>query len=302
MTPDEAEAIARRLSGEPVIDGRRVRNRAGRRLQWRLEHLTMSPDEREEAELERRLRGRRAVTRANVIALMSATPGVGKTTSMLLIGSLLATHMRARAIAIAADPDALGRLWPGWRCSERAGAELLDDLERLHTAAELNPYVSRLPTGLHVLAGSDAGAGGSSGRDRYGELVAFLSCFYEVVLLDVGTAVRDGFARCASERADQLVFVTTPEWLTASGTRRALSQLPAARTMVAVNKSRLAPAGLASALERCRDPRSQRVIGLPYDEQLAGMVGSGTFSLDALGGATRRAIKRLGLEVAERLV
>ena len=98
------------------------------------------------------------------------------------------------------------------------------------------------------------------------------------------------------------MFVTTPERLTASGTTRALSRLPAARTMVAINRSRLSPADLASAVERCRDAHSQRAIGLPYDEQLAGMVGSGTYSLDALGGATRRAIKRLGLEVAERLV
>ena len=55
--------------------------------------------------------------------------------------------------------------------------------------------------------------------------MAFLSCFYEVVLLDLGTGVAGPLARFAIERADQVVLVTTPEWVTASVVLEALSHL-----------------------------------------------------------------------------
>ena len=59
--------------------------------------------------------------------------------------------------------------------------------------------MSRQPTGLHLLAApSDPELTAALGPDRYGELVAFLSCFYEVVLLDLGTGVAGPLARSRS--------------------------------------------------------------------------------------------------------
>ena len=40
---------------------------------------------------------------------------------------------------------------------------------------------------------------------------------------------------------------------------------------------------------------------IPYDERLATMLDTGTYSLDALDSPTRLAIKRLGLAVGEQL-
>ena len=103
---------------------------------------------------------------------------------------------------------------------------MLDDADQLKTAAEVGRYVSRLPSGLHLLgAPRDAELTATLGPDRYGELVAFLSCFYEVVLLDLGTGVAGPLARFAIERADQVVLVTTPEWVTATVVLEALSHL-----------------------------------------------------------------------------
>jgi MinD-like ATPase involved in chromosome partitioning or flagellar assembly len=51
--------------------------------------------------------------------------------------------------------------------------------------------------------------------ERYGQLVAFLGRVYELVLLDLGTALTEPLARFALERADALV-VATPEWITSS--------------------------------------------------------------------------------------
>src|SRR4051794_26206332 len=305
MSPDEAEALLRRHAhSNPVIDGRPVRHPAAGRLRWRLDRLAASADDREEAELERRLRARPAVTRPNVLALLGPKSGVGTTTGALIIGSLLAGHLKLRAIVVeTSSGGGLARLAPAPRRSERSLVDLLDDLDELHTAAELNPYVSRLPVGLHILAAPppeavDAGYG----LDHCGALVAFLSCFYEVVLLDVGSGLTAPPAELALERADQLLLVTTPEWLAASPLLNAVTQLPPERTTLLINKSHLRSTDVSVIEERWRSEHPQRTATIPHDEQLAGMLMTGTYTLDALGSATRRAIKRLGLTVAERLV
>lgn len=238
--------------------------------------------------------------------MISPKGGVGKTTSTFLAGNLLASHLKLRAIAVDANPDfgTLGRL-PGEQArAGRSLAELLDDADRLGTAAELRPYVSRLPSGLHLLAApADATLTASLGPDRYGELVAFLSCFYEVLLLDLGTGVAGPLARFAIERADQLVLVTTPEWITASIVLDALEHLKHERTTVVVNKAHPRPAAELRAVEECfRRERLHRSVTIPYDERLALMLDSGTYALEALDRRTRLPIKRMGLSVAEQLV
>ena len=213
------------------MDGRPVLGTASGRFRRRVQELFVTSAEREEADLERRIRAYRGVTRPNTIALISPKGGVGKTTSTFVVGNLLATHLKLRAIAVDANPDfgTLARLAPDDRRAERSLADLLDDAERCARRRSSVPYVSRLSTGLHVLgAPADAALTASLGPERYGELAAFLSTFYDVVLLDLGTGVAGPLARFAIERADQVVLVTTPEWVTSIGrARRALA--PAAR-------------------------------------------------------------------------
>ncbi len=261
--------------------------------------------EREEAELERRIRATPDVTRPNVVAVVSPRGGVGKTTGTLVVGTLLATHLRLRVIAVDAAGafGTLGRLVPEARRCERSLADLLRDADRLHTAAQLRRYVCTLPSGLHVLAGPrDPQAAAGLRPQRYGELIAFLSSFYEVVLLDLGPGLVGPLARLAIERADQLLLATTPEWLSTPIMLEALGELPAERTTVMVNRSLLRPADARTVEQRLRAEHSQRAVTIPYDEQLAAMLDSGTYSLEALRRPSRVAIKRLGFAVAERLV
>src|SRR4051794_6048129 len=288
-----------------VVDGRHAQNGKSGRLTRTFQQLLVSRGERDEANIEHRVRTLVGVTRPNTVALISPKGGVGKTTSTFLVGNLLATHLKLRVIAVDANPDfgTLARLSADARRSERSLADLLDDADRLQTAAELNPYVSRQPSGLHVLgAPSDSELTASLGPDRYGELVAFLSCFYEVVLLDLGTGVAGPFARCAIERADQAVLVTTPEWVTATVVLDALSHLQHDRTTVALNKSLLRAADVQVIEQRFRDEHLHRSITIPHDEQLATMLDTGAYTLDALKRPTRLAIKRLGIAVSEQLV
>jgi MinD-like ATPase involved in chromosome partitioning or flagellar assembly len=291
--------------GSPVIDGRPAPVRAGRRLRWQAARLLRSSGHREEAELERRLRSPPDVTRPNVVAVVSPQRRVGSTTATFVLGSLLSSHAKLRAVAVDAGPGSggLAPLSPTRRRAQRSLAQLLDDLERLHTAAQLNRYVSRPATGLHILAKPPAG-GGEAGldRDRCGELVAFLSSFYDVVLLDVGIGVAGTLGEFARERADQHVLVTTPESMQANATRRALATTPQARTTVMINKSRLRSAESEAIEEQLRAEHPHLPATIPCDEHLAGMLRTATYTLAALQTGTRVAVKRLGVAVGERLV
>jgi MinD-like ATPase involved in chromosome partitioning or flagellar assembly len=300
-----AQPLKRRdLFPEPLIDGQAVRDHALARLQRRMSSLLVSRSEREEADLERRLRGHSGVTRPNLVAILSPKGGVGKTTSGFLIGNVLASHLKLRAIAVdASSGGTLGRFVPDSARAAASPADLLDNADRIGTAAELRRFVTRLPSGLHLLAAPhDAARASSPGPDSYGELVALLSCFYETVLLDL-SGVTTPLARFALDRADQAVLVTTPDQLTATLALHALDQLDHERTTVVVNRShpRLAPE--LRAIEECLARRgARRPVAVPDDRRLATMLNTGTYSLEALDRNTRLAVKRLGLAVSERLV
>jgi cellulose biosynthesis protein BcsQ len=197
-------------SRRALVDGLPARQGALARVRRRAQRLTVSRAEHDEADVERRLLTQPGVTRANTVALMSPTGGVGKTTCTFVLANLLATHLKLRTIAVDASPGlgTLAELVPDQRRAERGIAELLHDIYRLYTAAELSPFVSRLPTGLHVLAARHDRK--DLGPDHYGELLALLSCFYDVVVLDLGAGVVGPLAALAARRADQIVLVTTP--------------------------------------------------------------------------------------------
>jgi MinD-like ATPase involved in chromosome partitioning or flagellar assembly len=244
------------------------------------------------------------VTRPNLVASLSPKGGVGKTTSGFLIGNVLASHLKLRAVAVdASSGGTLGRFAPDSARAAASPADLLDNADRIGTAAELRRFVTRLPSGLHLLAAPhDAARASGLGPDSYGELVALLSCFYETVLLDL-SGVTTPLARFALDRADQAVLVTTPDQLTATLSLHALDQLDHERTTVVVNRShpRLVPE--LRAIEECLARRgARRPVAVPDDRRLATMLHTGTYSLEALDRNTRLAVKRLGLAVAERLV
>lgn len=306
-TPRGRRSLRRgEVYSRPLVDGREVRDTTLARLGRRLGSLLTSEGEREEAALEGSLRSQPGPTRPNTLAVISPKGGVGKTTSTFLLGNLLAGHLKLRAVAVDANPDfgTLAALAPDAMRSERSLADVIGERERLNTAAQLRPYVSHLPTGLHVLAAPDhAEVMAQMTPGLYGELLAFLGQFYDVVLLDLGTGITDPIARFAVERADQLVVVTTPEWITAANVLGALRHLRHEHATLVLNQARKRSAGELRAVEqRFREHRLHRRVALPYDERLRTMLDSGTYSLEALDRATRVPIKQLGIAVAEQLV
>jgi len=298
------ELRRRALHPGAMIDGERPGHGTGLRL-W-AEHLLVSRGERDEARLEQLIRESSPVTRANVIGVISPKGGVGKTTSAFVVGNLLADRLRIRTVAVDANPDfgTLGSLAPDRVRTARSLTDLLSEFESVHTAADARRYMSTLRTGLHLLAApSDAQRMDTLGPDSYGALLGLLSIFYEVILLDLGTGVAGALAQFAIERADQMVLVSTPEWVTSTAVLAALAHLRHECTTVVVNKVQASGVGDLHRLEgELRERRLHRPIVVPYDEQLAGMLDTGTYELDALKRPTRLALKRVGLAVVDQLV
>jgi cellulose biosynthesis protein BcsQ len=276
-----------------LVDGLPARQGALARARRRAQRLAVSRPEIEEAQLEARLLAHPGVTRANVVAFMSPAGGVGKTTCAFAASTILASHLKLRTIAVDVGPGfgTLPHLVPERRHAERGIEELLADADRLFTAAELGPYVSRMSTGLHVLGGRHEHG---LDPDRCAELLALLSCFYEAIVLDLGTGVTGPTPTLAANRADQIVLVTTPERMASAGTLHARAHLQHPEQItVAINRSHRDARG---------EDRPYRAVAIPDDEQLGAMLESRTYSLGALAGPTRMGIKRLGLSVAEQLV
>jgi MinD-like ATPase involved in chromosome partitioning or flagellar assembly len=266
--------------------------------------------EREEAALNQRLsQGAAALTRTNHVAVVSPKGGVGKTTCTFLAGDVLCRYLRLRCIAVDANPDygTLGSLAPDRVRSDLSLAELLDRLDDVRSPGELRPFVSPLPSGLHLLAAPGrAEVMATMTPERYERLVAFLDRFYEVVLLDLGTGLTDPIARFALQLADQTLVVSTPEWVTAERVLGALSDLDAtlasSRVAAVLNQAPAEQSVDRQVIEAAfRRSQLGRRITVPYDPRLRELLDAGAYDLDRLMRPTRLAVKRLGLAVVEGL-
>jgi MinD-like ATPase involved in chromosome partitioning or flagellar assembly len=289
----------------PVVDGRELPDTVLTRLRHRVRVLSRSRGEQRELQLERRLREVPGVSRPNTVAVISPKGGVGKTTATFLLGDLLSSHLRLKTIAVDANPDfgTLARLAPERTRADATLAELVGHMERVGSASELRAFVSRVPSGLHLLgAPIHPEVMAEMGPDTYERVAAFLAQFYDVVLLDCGTGITDPLARFAVDRSDQIVVVATPEWMTSDTVLGALRHLPLDRATLVLNRSGVGP-GDRRAIESsfARQRLSNRTV-VPYDEQLGTMLDSGTYALERLRRRVRLPIKQLGLAVGEQLV
>ncbi|MBO0767406.1 MAG: MinD/ParA family protein [Solirubrobacterales bacterium] len=247
------------------------------------------------------------MTRPNTIAVVSPKGGVGKTTVSYLLGNLLASELHMRVVALDANPDfgTLGSLAPDAHRSQRSLADLIAEHERIDSPAQIHPYVSRLPTGLHVLAAPvHAEVMAQLTPGLYSRLLDFLERFYEVLILDLGTGITDPLAQFAVERADHTLVITTPEWITAAGVLGALRYLQLDEGTLVLNQAQMH--GKAGNRDVIEDSFQRQAIAtratIPYDKNLRLMLDSGTYELSALRRSTRVPVKELGAEVAAKFV
>jgi MinD-like ATPase involved in chromosome partitioning or flagellar assembly len=266
--------------------------------------LTLSSElQRREWGVDEQLAHAPSMTRPNTVAVISPKGGVGKTTISFVLGNLLAEQLRLRVVALDANPDfgTLSALAPDEQRSTRSLADLLADSTQIESPAELNPYVARLPTGLHLLgAPAHAEVMAQMTPGMYGRLLDFLERLYEVVILDLGTGITDPLAQFAVDRADQTVVITTPEWVTAAGVLGALRYLQLENGTLVLNQ---APTGRHAGNRDVIETNFRRhavdtSATIPYDERLRVMLDTGTYSLSSLKLGTRVPVKELGAAIA----
>jgi len=299
---------------DPVVDGRTLRERPAARLGRSLSGLLVSRGEREEAQMGAAITATATLTRANTIAVVSPKGGVGKTTCTFVLGNLLASHLKLRVLAVDANRDfgTLALLTPDHLRVEKTIPDLLAEMARVHSASELRPYVSALPSGLHLLAApAHAEVMAQMTPGVYGELHALLSCYYDVIVLDLGTGIIDPLAQFGLSRADHKLLIATPEYVTAAKVIDSLRHIGAeaadrdraAEVTMVLNRVPAGRSGGAGEIEQAfRGIGVGGHVVVPYDEQLRVMLDSATYSLEALPRGTRMAIKALGLAAAGRLV
>ena len=290
-----------------VVGGREVRDTVWRRLLARGQELLTSRAEREEAALDERLRRPPSVSRMNVIAVVSPKGGVGKTTTTWLVGDAMANLGRLAVCAIDANPDygTLGSLVDDARRSDRTLADLLSDHEGQDApdAAALSRYLSAQPSGLRVLeAPSNIDVMARMGAGDYERLLELVRRQIATVILDCGTGLASPVARWAMSRADQVLIVTTPDWVTSNNVSGALRHVPADRATLVLNQVRSGVAGDRQAIaDHFAAQAVEQRLSVPYDEQLRTMLDSSTYELSTPRRPTRLAIKRLAAQVQEGL-
>lgn len=300
MTRDDVYSRAMR-AGRPVPSGP-----IARVVQTLREKLSTELQLREVA-VDQRLARVAPMSRPNTIAVISPKGGVGKTTISFMLGNLLASELRHRVIALDANPDfgTLAALAGDEVRSPRSLADLLADSSRIESPAELHPYVSRLPSGLHLLgAPAHAEVMAQMTPGLYNRLLDFLERFYEVLILDLGTGITDPIAQFAVDRADQSIVITTPEWITAAGVLGALRYLQLEEGTLVLNQSPVRRgAGNREVIEQNfrRHAVATRAT-IPYDARLRVMLDTGTYSLSELKRSTRVPVKELGAAIAGNFV
>lgn len=287
-----------------VVRGREVPDTPWRRALEKIRELLTSQGERDEQAIEARLDALPGVSRSNTIAVVSPKGGVGKTTTTFLIGNLLASRVKTRVVAVDANPDfgTLAALAPDSVRSEQSLADLLPNLDEIQAGPELRPYMSCLPTGMHLLAApAEAEIMAVIGAEGYERLLSLLSRFYDVVLLDLGTGITGPVSQWAVARADQLVVITTPEWVTSANVSGALRHLPMEDATLVLNQAGRNAIDREAVEEHFRKQWLERRVTIPYDQQLRLMLDSGTYELFSLSRKTRLSIKQLGVAVGESL-
>jgi MinD-like ATPase involved in chromosome partitioning or flagellar assembly len=297
----------RDIYAEPMRGGRPVPNGPLARALAGLRQLLASDLKKREWAVDELLATMPPMTRPNTIAVVSPKGGVGKTTVSYLLGNLLASELKLRVVALDANPDfgTLSALAPDEHRTRRSLADLLADHSRIDSPAELHPYVSRLPSGLHLLgAPAHAEVMAQMTPGLYARLLDFLGRFYEVLILDLGTGITDPLAQFAIERADQSVVITTPEWITAAGVLGALRYLQLEEGTLVLNQAPVRRnSGNREVIEE--NFRRQAVATkatIPYDERLRVMLDTGTYELSQVRRSTRVPIKDLAAAIGANFV
>ena len=212
------------------------------------------------------------------VAVVSLKGGVGKTTTTVGLGAMLASLRGDRVIAVDANPDR-GTLSDKLRLETDATVrDLLNEQDQILRYTDVRAYTTQAPSRLEVLASDrDPTVSVAFSEQDYCDVCQVLEHYYSICLTDCGTGLLHSAMTGVLRLADQIVVVSSPsvdgarsasatlDWLLAHGygdlVRHAVVVLAAIRP-----RSR---SGVdLDRLEQHFAARCRAVVRVPYDAHL----------------------------------
>jgi MinD-like ATPase involved in chromosome partitioning or flagellar assembly len=179
------------------------------RLAFRL-GIPIQPGKREVLHRDWRRLIRQPLTTPTVIIVFSPKGGVGKSTTALGLGHVLAMTRGDLVAALDANPDT-GNLVK--RLPEPHSVLSANDLHRdssnLRQYSDLLPYLTQGESGLCVIR-SDPDACERPAPGEYQQLLKALSTFFSLIIVDLGIGIREPSFLGILDVADAVVAVTQP--------------------------------------------------------------------------------------------
>ncbi|HEX6348517.1 MAG TPA: EsaB/YukD family protein [Candidatus Dormibacteraeota bacterium] len=320
--PPAAQVPVHHLVPEPLGLGDRLRAAAGALVSTPTEEeeapgsprrlalpKSTSPLERAQAawaagDYQRRLEEVIAAPRLSqcvTIAVASPKGGVGKTTTSIMLGTLLAKVRSDRVVAVDTNPDhgTLGRsLAPEHEI-------FVDDLlgvvdQPALTVTMLDRFLARAPHGMLVLpAPTEPERMDSLDGGAYDRVIKRLQEMVNILVLDCGAGMRDPVTRTALANADQVVLVSDADPATASLVADVARRMPAdASYAMVVNK--LPRHGSRLDLGHLSDdvPSARALVQIEADGEAAARVSLGDFTWEDSPAEWRVAVRQLAAHLA----
>jgi len=249
-------------------------------------------------QLDRRIVAPR-LARSVTIAIVSPKGGVGKTTTTVLLGTLLALLRRDRTVAVDTNPD----YGSPERSLEPSHDVFVDDLlERLDrpglTLTSLDAQLARAAHGLMVLpAPTDPARMAKLDESAYTRVITRLQEFVGAVVLDCGTGLQEPSSRAALAAADQVVLVTDAEPAAASLVAEAallLERLGKPLTLV-VNKLPRKNATLDIDSLGRHVPNARALLTVPSEPEAASRLAAGQLDWRDAPASWQRSVRELAV-------
>jgi MinD-like ATPase involved in chromosome partitioning or flagellar assembly len=235
-----------------------------------------------QAELRRRelvLRARTPVAGGHHrVAVMSLKGGVGKTTTTVGLGAMLASLRGDRVIAVDANPDR-GTLSDKVRLETAATVrDLLNERAQIQRYADVRAFTSQAPSRLELLASDrDPTVSVAFSEDDYYDVAQVLGHYYSICITDCGTGLLHSAMSGVLRLADQIVLVSSPSVDGARSASATLDWLDAhdfddlvrnAVVVLSIIRPRSKSTVDLDRLEQHFAARCRAVVQIPYDAHL----------------------------------
>ena len=271
-------------------------------------NLGPSAKDQDEAELERRIA--RPLSGSFNTAILSLKGGIGKTSTTVGVGMILAEYRGDHPCAIDANPDsgdlaerALGEMLYQ-KVKPRTITDIVRDIDQITSLTMLTDYMHHANR-LHLVAGEqDPALSDALTAAEYLKIKQLVSQYYSVTLTDCGTGVSHPAMAGVLPEATNLVIASgyavsgakrarnTLQWLADHG----YEDLARNAIVVVTDKDQVSSRVNKRAIEEHLAGFCRQLITVPHDR---GVADGDRISLDKISGGTRRAYKEIAAAIVD---